>query len=325
MDNGGMKKLGLLMIMALIVASLFARGVKEIIDYPSTETGGKVDKSYRASTEFKSTTIVGLRATFYHYGDGYDYWESSYRFLIDNFDGKNVDIEESRCFKAKITVDRSVLDGVQKILEKWDLLKMNGTDEHTSGLPEEYQPYYFRVVYDSGEELYFSENNDPRSPWTWELVTYMRDVFARNGHPEVVAPPSPVEDFSFHFGDGKMSYWFAPMTVFDEHENPYEALLVSVHGSEEGKDDGVFYCKLDEGIYQKVADLIIEYDLRKLNTGRLAPSDFQPGPNGFFEMYVDYENYSQVYCYGNEVPEEVSKALAELAQYVRSLEILYAE
>ena len=66
--------------------------------------------------------------------------------------------------------DRKALADVQEVIDRFGLVKRNGVDRVTSGLPPQYGPARLKAEYASGERLYFQTNGDPDSPWTAAIL-----------------------------------------------------------------------------------------------------------------------------------------------------------
>ena len=107
-----------------------------------------------APTEIKSTELVSFETGFFRYET--DPAEGGYRysFSLKPGDGKLI-LSENKRYDISCEVDEAVLDKTQEIIAQFNLAKWNGKDRYTSGLPEEYAPYYLSAEYASGERIYF--------------------------------------------------------------------------------------------------------------------------------------------------------------------------
>ena len=66
--------------------------------------------------------------------------------------------------------DSAFLDAVQKMIDRFELAKLNGIDRVTAGLPPAYSPTRLSVDYASGERLYFQMNGRPEAEWARALL-----------------------------------------------------------------------------------------------------------------------------------------------------------
>ena len=93
-------------------------------------------------------------------------------------------------------MSKDFLKEVHDVIVKHDLVRRNGFDEVTSGLPFEYAPCSLSVDYASGERLYFHKDGDPRSAWANDLkALFLRALDSPDAltmqETEVLAPPVP--------------------------------------------------------------------------------------------------------------------------------------
>lgn len=259
--------------------------------------GGKVDHTNHAAPKnIKSKKITGFNARFYldHNDSGDDNYSGFYHFTIE----KGV-LSEDR-LNISEQINESVTEKLQAIIEKYDLVKKNGVDVHTSGLPPEFQPCYLSADYESGENLYFSENNDPRSPWAREIFELFRQFFIERGHSEL----QPSEDarsisrFRFAFNLGKTAYSFSPIVMSEEN---LTKLMKSTWVLGEEGTGATYMSELDEELYKTLSKLIFEINLARFHTGRLAVGNDCPHTeSGYYEIYIDLKNGKQIYDFSAE-------------------------
>ncbi len=166
----------------------FGREMRELFEKKGAKTseepidGGVTDNNtdYDAPKEIHSDNLVRFSAGFYH-EDKFDSSKGRYYTFILGPDSNGAIILKDSVGVDGFEVSQSVLDGVQTIIKKYDLAKLNGIDKITAGLPPEFEECDFCAEYDTGESIRFSENSDPSSEWGRELIDYLADIFAEHG------------------------------------------------------------------------------------------------------------------------------------------------
>ena len=84
--------------------------------------------------------------------------------------------------QAQTQLEASFLADVQDVIERFELVKRNGMDRVTSGLPYQFSPCSLRVAYASGERLYFRSNGNPREEWPKSLLKIFLRELDRTQH-----------------------------------------------------------------------------------------------------------------------------------------------
>lgn len=180
-----MKKI-IVLAMCFMMIGLFGCGKKDtdVLNRKNTEEpvcGGVTNNTdYDAPKVINSDNLVKLSMGFYH-EDKFDKSNGRYYTFILESDSDGKILLKDRRDDEGFTVDKSVLDGAQKIIKKYDLAKANGVNKITAGLPPEYEECDFSAEYDSGERISFAENSDPSSEWGREFIDYFAPIFAANG------------------------------------------------------------------------------------------------------------------------------------------------
>ena len=152
--------------------------------------------SYDAPKVILSTEIVALDTNFFLYeedGRGGTRWVFSVRSDGGDF---LLSVRKRGRDAVEKAVSKDFLKEVHDVIVKHDLVRRNGFDEVTSGLPFEYAPCSLSVDYASGERLYFHKDGDPRSAWANDLkALFLRALDSPDALPiqetEVLAPPVP--------------------------------------------------------------------------------------------------------------------------------------
>ena len=131
--------------------------------------GGVTDRTdHSAPKVIESKQISSIFASFWiqdEEGRG-TRWKLSAR--REGSGGVSVSVEGA--VREQAQADSAFLDAVQKIIDRFELAKLNGIDRVTAGLPPAYSPTRLSVDYASGERLYFQMNGDPRAGWPRALL-----------------------------------------------------------------------------------------------------------------------------------------------------------
>lgn len=311
---------------------------KDDIAQKEIGTGGKVDRSdYSAPKEIKSDNLVSFSCSYFLYGEVGGMSDSSYGISVTKEDdGKFILSEEVHGISCE--TDEEYLRKVQEIIKEYDFASINGLDSHTSGLPTEFQPCYFSALYDSGEKIYFSENNNPESEWGRKLLKITQEEFTNHGI-TVLNPPiedSVVTRFMLTYTDGDMCYYFSEVEV------PVEGVHKSLADlAEEGYGEGEYEIKLqyqvwdragnlerktyrgdiDETYYEFLRGIIFQNNINEFASLSGAPVSFnyQDSP-AYYEFYIEFEDGSTL-CGFSDDPDMNAKfapAADEIATYIKS-------
>ena len=131
--------------------------------------GGVTDRTdHSAPKVIESKQISSIAASFWiqdEEGRG-TRWKLSAK--KDGSGGVSVSVEGA--VQEQAQADSAFLDAVQKIIDRFELAKLNGIDRVTAGLPPAYSPTRLSVDYASGESLYFQMNGRPEAEWPRALL-----------------------------------------------------------------------------------------------------------------------------------------------------------
>lgn len=145
------------------------------------ESGGTIDNTDKnAPKEIKSKEIINFSVNFYLQ----DRWkkDDNHYFYFEIKENEEGDLIASETIsKISYKADEELLNGLQKIIDEEELVKLNGTDRYTAGLPSEYQPSRLSVLYASDEKLNITTNNNPTSPWAIKVYTLFAEWFLDKG------------------------------------------------------------------------------------------------------------------------------------------------
>lgn len=283
-------------------------------DEKEVRCGGTVNNTdYNAPKEIKSDKLTAFSVNFFRYGEFGREGDANYFFKIDKDDAGRLmlyaswDENTDKCCE----VDESVLDGVQKIIKKYDLAQANGVDKKTYGLASEFDTSTFYALYDSGETIKFSENNNPDSEWTGELLDYLAPIFAEHGINDFM-PPADTQEmtrFELKFTDGDVYYEFGEIMVPKEKiDRSLED--IATNGVDESQYDTRFrryiwnrvdeeevenvYAVLEPELYEKLQTIVKETGLKKYDYDDMSSGFQDDGKVQFYEFYIEY-------AYGNKL------------------------
>ena len=131
--------------------------------------GGVTDRTdHSAPKVIESKEITALSASFWiqdEEGRGARWTLSAKK---DSSGGVSVSV--GRAVQEQAQADAAFLDAVQKMIDRFELTKLNGIDRVTAGLPPAYSPTRLSVDYASGEFLYFQMNGRPEAEWARALL-----------------------------------------------------------------------------------------------------------------------------------------------------------
>ncbi|MBO7676921.1 MAG: hypothetical protein J6S49_05355 [Erysipelotrichaceae bacterium] len=227
-------------------------------------SGGTTDKTdYNAPKEIKSKDISELSTHFYldlRYTANDDHL---FDFEIKKDDSGTLMATENNSgisFKA----DKKLLDDLQAVIDKYELVKDNGVNKVTAGLPPEFQPCYLKVDYASGEQLYFRYDNDPSAKWATRFYDIFARWFADNGddslYPEKES--SLVERIDIRVVEGDMYYECSGVNVQDDQAIDGEKYLLNRSIFDDSKKEVVYdrFIRFPEDYYQNITEILNRYD-----------------------------------------------------------------
>ena len=138
-------------------------------------SGGVTDKTDpNAPKEIRSKDISEFSVNFFHETRKNSEGGQFFDFEVKKND-EGVMMAEEKESGISHKADKQLLDALQEIIDRYQLVSLNGYYRVTAGLPPEYQKCTLLVNYESGEKLTFSENNNPGAKWTAAIY----DVFAK--------------------------------------------------------------------------------------------------------------------------------------------------
>ena len=325
----------LIALLTVFSSGCSGRAEKEPVPTPPI-TGGKVDRSdTNAPKVIDSRDLTFFSYQFYLYGK-YNYEkDSGYSFEVKKMDDGTVSLEEKSCYKVKCSTDEHILAALQSLIEKYGLAKMNGADEHTAGLPVEFQPCYFRAEYASGESIRYSTNNNPEDPFSREVVKLLGDEFAARGE-DCFQPPvnaSRIKRFDLEYTDGDIRWRIGELRVPKEGVHKSFEDLVT-HGYADGEYDLVIekeawdrskdaetasvYRVLTPEYYEGLAEILNRERIIDFVNDEQFPSgfDYEKTP-AYYNFYVEYAAGNNFFGFSDDAEKnrEFARVAKAVAQY----------
>lgn len=176
-----MKKTTRRILLLLLICALYACTGNTAPEEPEEPIdGGTVDNSDPEAPKEIRSTMIREFSTEFCVNDAWSGDLSWYSYELKVEDGKLI-LSENKTYKLSTEADGTLRRDIQKLIEKYELVQRNGSHSVTSGLPWEYAPCTLQALYDGGELLTFTEDNDPDAEWAIELKGLFDDVFIRAG------------------------------------------------------------------------------------------------------------------------------------------------
>ena len=293
-------------------------GMKNNKNDTSEVSGGKVDNSYNAPTKIESKNIESFKTYFYLWDQYDEASEGSYSFAIDKNDGGEYILSEDAHCNISVTIDKSVLNSLQKIIDDNSLILNNGMDEHTEGLPVEFAPCMFSATYDSGEQLYFSMDNDPEAKWAKDVKELFKEEFIRQGHDELLPP---VEDttlirFDMEYKDENVSIGYTTIFTEEDTEDISYHYLTGVYSADTGECISEVIQTIPDNFYEDLSALLTDLRLQTYQNEEISSLN-----NSQDEKYASFcmemQSGAQINAYySGEEAEELTKALETVKEYI---------
>ena len=207
-------------------------------------------------------------------------------------------------FEETLT-DPTVLTRLQELIEKHDLIRINGLTDYTNGLPPEFQPCSFTAIYANGQKLYFYVQNAPDADWALDIRNLLDEYLAANGHPERSYKPEVfrIKQAQFKFNRENLAYFFSEIRMQDGSLK----LLCNIYDMEAKKVAADEITEFPENYYERLQQCVEDCGLQKIHTGQLAIA-LPHTAAGYYEVYIDYASGRQIYAYSDD-PAEVSAFL----------------
>ena len=178
-----MKKYGFIAASIIFAAITTTLGVnlrmksKTSYTQPEEDGGVKDNTNLSAPKSISSREITSFYVHFFCEDPDDPSHNGVYRFQISKDDSGKFLLSASGEIKGSMEAKASLLEDVQHIIERHELVKLNGICCVTQGLPVQYSPCSLSAEYVSGEQLSFTTDGCPYSPWCLDLKNLLIDVF----------------------------------------------------------------------------------------------------------------------------------------------------
>lgn len=276
-----MKKSVKFLRVLLVAARLFGgclramRGTDMFFNKNKYRTGGKIDHTdARAPKVIESTEIENFRTYFYLYNPPFDYDGHNYSFeIVKNADG-SFTLKETARYNLECDITKEEIMGVQEIIAKHDLVKINGKDRYTAGLRPEYAPVMIRAEYASGESLYIREDGNPESPVFKDFLRLFLGLFEAKGFTEVMPAPERMvfTRFDLQYScDGRSCEYLGVITDSEAGEKKLWRNIWEAGTNKVLADDEI---SMPEDFYAQMSALVKEHNLMSAVNYRTRPFGF---------------------------------------------------
>lgn len=295
-----MNILSIFFAILVFVVSLFGFHFPQkppVIDDPPV-CGGITDQTDPSAPKVIESKELTLFSTAFYLTDRYDSSRDGfYSYKLSSNEQGQLVLKTSSPSEIEIPVDSSVFVGVQEIIDRFELVKSNGVYRVTAGLPPEYSPWSVHAVYASGETLDFYENGDPYGEWSAAFKDFFDQILVENGHSEVLPPKEAmtIQHFSTTFNVDDLSHHYGQLTM-GEGKNERVCLWHTVYDMTKGKTISQEYALETEEFYEGLQSVIEANDFMILHAPETVTFALHSSPDGFLEIYIDYENGRQIYA-----------------------------
>ncbi len=176
--------------MAALLGAFAFSGLSACTEEPEPIDGGNtIHQDPDAPKEITSKEITDYEASFCVFTRWSDEEHEDNTFLFTvkkDENGVLTAYEENR--GISYPADEELLISLQEIIDRYELVKLNGLYDVTAGLAPEYQPGGMTVNYASGENLTFTTDNNPYALWSEETYDVFAAWFAEKGD-DTLYPP----------------------------------------------------------------------------------------------------------------------------------------
>ena len=292
------------------------------IDLPeigeNIEGGTVINNDKDAPKEIKSKDITGYHFNFALSGEWSEGRENAfYTFEIkENEAGVLTVYEQTTGISAP--ADDEILKDIQAVIDKYELVKMNGRYHLTAGLPPEFGASNLNVDYASGENLSITDNNNPSGEAEQETYLTFSKWFSKNG----------INDLRIPGPEGEVTY--INLELYDREKDELRFYSV-VTGDEpvfsrylNGRDKDI---KIPDDFYKNVTEIVGKYDLVRydlyssLYGYEKTPEDESNPFSTDIQLLIEFENGHKVdlRSSADSVKEDISPLIDELIAYYNGL------
>lgn len=204
---------------------------------------------------------------------------------------------------------------VRDIMDKRNLIALNGISRVTQGLPAEFQAIFLRADFVNGEHLHFCMNGHPHCcDWGLDLKRLFAKVFAEAGDPwlELPAEARRIARFHMQVSKGPIDVDYGVITFPSEEKDENGNWLPDVqryfrmaYDTQAKCSAGEVFMDYDPELFERLQPVIEAAGLDSLPKTDV---NFSRGsdPGGRVDLFIDYANRRQIYRQyrGAEIPPE---------------------
>ncbi len=235
-----------------------------VIEPEPVDGEGINQTDYNAPKVIKSKEITDFYTSFFQSNR----WTSSksheFEFQISSDENGALTASELVSGSA-VPADETLLQEVQEIIDRNDLVKKNGVYEVNYSLSPEFQKCTLTANYASGEKLSFTDLNDPYALWSEELYDVFAQWFFEKGNDALLPEKdtSPVTRIQFSFEKDFINHDYSIVHVSDEKAIDGDAypLNCMVYDMKKGETVSDEYISVPDDFYEQITEILVPYDL----------------------------------------------------------------
>lgn len=240
-------------------------GKYEPVEEESVETGGTTNLTDpNAPKVIESKDISEFYTTFYNSNRWRGEEEHRFEFQVKPDENGVLTASETNC-GISAPADEDLLKKLQEVIDKYELVSMNGVYEENYSLAPEYHNCKMEVSYTSGEEFKFTIINNPFEEWSEEVYDVFAGWFAEKGDDSLYPDreTSVVTRFDLRMNEKGIWYDYGGVNVQDEMAINGEKYLLSkdIYDENAQKTIEEDYIVFPEGYYEKITEILDKYDV----------------------------------------------------------------
>lgn len=276
--------------------------------------GGIKDKSQNASKTINSNEMVSFETGFYRKADSLYDKDRDYQFKMEKQDDSTFIIYND---DLSCQTDSTFAASLNQILLDNDLIQYNGTNKKTSGLPDEFKPYWIHAKYASNETLDFSMDGDPYAKWTFDVLNLFAREFSKQGIDDFLPTKenTTITRFELKYCFDDTRYVYSEIFVSDDEKMVYEEAW-----DKEGKNrvHDRIKAPITEEHYRNLEKLVEETNLLSFENNRERPSDFDYS-KAYYEFYIEYESGRVVRAFSDDAKdiENIKPIIDKISAYYK--------
>ena len=287
--------------------------------------GGRTESwDPEAPKEIKSKNIIEFSTHFFSYNGFYsqdDFYEIKVNKVADTGEFK------LSCKFGDFKTDEGFLSGIQEIIDKYHLVSENGHYEQVAGLAPQYQPYPFKAVYDSGEELYFATVGNPATSWCADIKKLLCKELLKHGVEDMLPPKADRNVVRF---DLKLFDWprnikyhniYLEDDVFGERCFHY---MKYIWNKETCQNECDRIITVDEAFFEHISELIEKTGLRDYCNGQIDypdGMDYNTCREPVIGFCAEGESGKQfnTFVVGEDISDGLKEAAGVIRDYIESV------